>query len=85
MFESAELADFGLQPVQRANCSIFPDWDGSSSSYLVYGETVTNPLPVVGDAASIGNQNRCLLPSSRFEKYQSSQDRDWNQVRWGEF
>ncbi|ORY57002.1 uncharacterized protein BCR38DRAFT_450545 [Pseudomassariella vexata] len=83
----AGLVGFGKHAdrVQIA-CRIWPDWEGSSPAQLVYENIVTEQSPhaFVGDAAFIGKKDRCLLAVSRLNQYQSSLDRNWDKVRWGE-
>lgn len=66
-------------------CHIWPDWEDSSPAHLLYNTVKTKTRPVVGDAAFIGDPDRCLLAGRRLEQYQASEDRNWDEVRWGEY
>ncbi|KAI2613275.1 hypothetical protein GGR54DRAFT_331012 [Hypoxylon sp. NC1633] len=73
-----------LTPAHRAACQPCPGCDSSSASRLIYDTAVPDERPIVGDAASIGNPDQCLVASSRLDQYEASPGRDWSRVRWGE-
>ncbi len=66
-------------------CYIWPDWQDSSPAHLSYKTVRTKKRPVLGDAAFIGNPDRCLLANRRLDQYLPSKDRNWDEIRWGKW
>lgn len=69
------------EETQDIACRIWPDW---SPPTPVYAGVELPQRALVGDAASIGQPDRCVLPDTRLSPYSPSPERNWSEIQWGQ-
>ncbi|KAH9893023.1 hypothetical protein F4778DRAFT_305082 [Xylariomycetidae sp. FL2044] len=68
-----------------AECRAWPEWQVSRTGNREYNANEENTTqPSAGLAGVLGDPRRCLDAQARLDRYHSTRDRNWSDVRWGE-
>ncbi|KAI1337982.1 hypothetical protein F5Y15DRAFT_388500 [Xylariaceae sp. FL0016] len=67
-----------------SECQVWPDWQGSSREYSPYKLFQgTRQQPSIGLDDVLGSPWQCLHAPSRLDRYRSTPDRNWSELKWG--